>query len=438
MRMDDFENLFISTHGRSFWETQAMKTTIRLFSFGLALLLSATVSPQARATCQQGCLTNGNTVLGEDALSSNTTGIDNTATGFQALFSNTTGHENTASGDEALTNNTTGYANTATGWQTLFSNTTGYYNTATGFSALRNNTTGFENTATGLDALTLNTTGSQNTANGIFALNLNTTGYDNTATGFSALANNTSGTFNTANGEIALYYNLTGSSNTAIGAGALTNNVYGSNNIAVGFEAGLKCATGNNNIYIGNLGSTATISESRTIRIGEQQGRTFVAGISGVTVAGGVGVIVDTNGQLGTVVSSKRFKDGIKAMDRASEAILALKPVTFRYKRELDPKGIPQFGLVAEEVEKVNPDLVARDDQGNPYTVRYEAVNAMLLNEFLKEHRKVESLEKAMAEQQKENAAMRAMLKEQAAQLQKVSARLEVTKTAPQTVLNNR
>ena len=423
--------------------TSATRNSINHAPYQLALLVIPlalawlALSPQARATCQEGCLTNGNTVLGDDALLNNT-GDGNTATGFQALFSNTTGHENTASGDEALTNNTTGYANTATGWQTLFSNTTGYYNTATGVNALRNNTTGFENTATGLDALNLNTTGSQNTANGIFALNLNTTGYDNTATGFSALANNTSGTFNIANGEIALYYNLTGSSNTAIGAGALTNNVYGSNNIAVGFEAGLKCATGNNNIYIGNRGSTATISESRTIRIGEQQGRTFVAGISGVTVAGGVGVIVDTNGQLGTVVSSKRFKDGIKAMDRASEVILGLKPVTFHYKHELDPKGIPQFGLVAEDVEKVNPDLVARDQQGKPYTVRYEAVNAMLLNEFLKEHRKVESLEKAMAEQQKDNAAMRAMLKEQAAQIQKVSARLEVTKTAAQTVLNNR
>jgi hypothetical protein len=410
-------------------------------SFRLALLLIPlalacfALSPQARATCQQGCLTNSNTVLGDDALVNNTTGYENTATGFQALFNNTTGHENTASGDKALTNNTTGYANTATGWQTLFSNTTGYFNTATGLSALRDNTTGFENTATGLAALTLNTTGFQNTASGIFALNLNTTGYDNTATGFSALANNTSGTFNTANGEIALYYNLTGSSNTAIGVGALTNNVYGSNNIAVGFEAGLKCATGNNNIYVGNRGSTATISESKTIRIGEQQGRTFIAGISGVTVAGGVGVIVDANGQLGTVVSSKRFKDGIKPMDRASEAILELKPVTFCYKHELDPNGIPQFGLVAEDVEKVNPDLVARDEQGNAYTVRYEAVNAMLLNEFLKEHRKVEKLEATVAQQHKDFEEAIAELK---GQLQRVSAQVELSKAAPQTVLNNR
>src|SRR5438046_3109180 len=164
-------------------------------------------------------------------------------------------------------------------------------------------------------------------------------------------------------------------------------------NIALGAGAGSVHTTGSNNIYIGSRG---TFSEHGTIRIGDPSthGRTFVAGISGVTVAGGVGVIVDTNGQLGTVVSSKRFKDGIKAMDRASEAILALKPVTFHYKHELDPKGIPQFGLVAEDVEKVNPDLVARDAEGKVFTVRYEAVNAMLLNEFLKEHRKVADLKR--------------------------------------------
>src|SRR5205814_6573041 len=110
------------------------------------------------------------------------------------------------------------------------------------------------------------------------------------------------------------------------------------------------------------------------------------------TVPSGVGVIVGSNGQLGTVVSSARFKDAIQPMDKASEAILALKPVTFRYKKDLDPDGIPQFGLVAEDVQKINPDLVARDEQGKPYTVRYEAVNAMLLNEFLKEHQTVQDL----------------------------------------------
>src|SRR5207244_3757475 len=171
--------------------------------------------------------------------------------------------------------------------------------------------------------------------------------------------------------------------------------------------------------------------ESRTIRIGTTPThlRTFVAGISGVTVAGGVGVIIDTNGQLGTVVSSERFKDGIKPMDRASEAILALKPVTFRYKHELDPEGIPQFGLVAEDVEKVNPALVARDAEGKVFTVRYEAVNAMLLNEFLKEHRKVQELEANAARQQKQIEAL-------TAGLQKVSAQIEASKSAPQIVNN--
>src|SRR4030095_10706884 len=140
---------------------------------------------------------------------------------------------------------------------------------------------------------------------------------------------------------------------------------------------------------IGNLGRA---HESNTIRIGRtaDQTATFIAGISGATVPAGVAVIVGADGHLGTTTSSARFKEAIKPMDKASEAILALEPVTFRYKHDLDPDGIPQFGLVAEQVEKVNPDLVARDDQGKPCTVRYEAVNAMLLNEFLKEHRKVE------------------------------------------------
>jgi hypothetical protein len=162
------------------------------------------------------------------------------------------------------------------------------------------------------------------------------------------------------------------------------------------------------------------------------QTATFVAGVSGVTVAGGVGVIIDTNGQLGTVVSSERYKDSIKPMDKASEAILALKPVTFHYKKELDPAGIPQFGLVAEEVAKINPDLVARDEDGKPYTVRYEAVNAMLLNEFLKEHRKVEEQAANVKRQDGKIASLEATLaelasalKNQAAQLQKVSARVE-------------
>ena len=194
---------------------------------------------------------------------------------------------------------------------------------------------------------------------------------------------------NTAIGVETLVRNTTGSSNTALGFFALINNTTGNNNIAVGEHAGSNLTIGSNNIDIGNFGK---VGESNKIRIGTTgtHNGAFIAGIRGVTVASGVGVIVGTDGKLGTVVSSARFKEAIKPMDKASETILALQPVTFRYKKELDPDGIPQFGLVAEEVEKVNPDLVARDEQGKPYTVRYEAVNAMLLNEFLKEHRKVE------------------------------------------------
>jgi len=231
--------------------------------------------------------------------------------------------------------------------------------------------------------------------------------------------------------------NTTGANNTADGVNALVSNTTGANNTAIGVSAGSFLTTWSNNIDIGALG---VAGESNTIRIGKPLVETsaYVQGIYGVTVASGVGVIVGTSGHLGTIVSSARFKDSIKPMDRESEAILSLRPVTFHYKKDLDPEGIPQFGLVAEQVEKVNRDLVARDEQGRPQTVRYEAVNAMLLNEFLKEHRKVEELEKAMAEQQKENAAMRAMLNEQAAQIQKVSAQPELNKRAPETVSNNR
>jgi hypothetical protein len=371
----------------------------------------------------------------------------NTAEGDQALFSLTTGFYNTANGNAALGSNTTGSDNTATGIAALLGNTTGFYNTATGENALLNNTAGFYNTASGYQALYYNN------------------GNDNTADGSFALFNNTTGIYNTANGDTALGNNTIGNNNMADGSFALSNNTTGSSNIALGYQAGSNLTTGGNNIDIGNAG---VAGESGKIRIGTKgtHKNTFIAGISGVTVANGVGVIVDTNGHLGTVVSSERFKDAIKPMDKASEAILALKPVTFRYKHELDPEGIPQFGLVAEQVEKVNPDLVARDDQGKPYTVRYEAVNAMLLNEFLKEHRKVEEqattiaqqrkdfqasitkLEATVAQQQKdfqtmdaeqqaEIKALSASLKEQALQIQKVSAQLEATKPAPQMVLNN-
>jgi Chaperone of endosialidase len=386
-----------------------MKTTIRLFSMTFAFLC-VTISQQARAVCQEGCDTiYHNTFLGDDTLIANNTGTFNTAIGFFALENNTDGSNNTA----------------------------------TGAFALAANTTSFWNTATGSSALNFNTTGDGNTANGGTALYFNTTGFFNTASGFGSLNDNTTGSENTASGVAALYNNTTGSNNTAIGQFALHSNTTGNFNIAIGSQAGVNHTTGRNNIAIFDRG---VAGEANTIRIGKQgiQTTTFIAGISGATVPTGVAVIVDGNGHLGTTTSSARFKEAIKPMDKASEVILALKPVTFRYKHELDPTGIPQFGLVAEQVEKVNPDLVARDDQGKPYSVRYEAVNAMLLNEFLKEHRKVEEqqatiaqLKAADAKQEEKISVLTELVKAQAAQIQKVGAQLEVNKTASQIVLNN-
>jgi trimeric autotransporter adhesin len=323
--------------------------------------------------------------------------------------------------------------NTAEGDDALFSLNTGTDNTAIGFNALFGNTSGTGNTAIGSQALVSNTAGSSNTACGVRALEKNDGGA-NTATGIDSLSNNTSGIGNTAVGAGSLASNTTGEENIAIGDDALVANITGSENIAIGFKAGLSVTSGSNNIDIGNHGHHG---DSQTIRIGTNRTHTntYVAGISGVSVPEGVGVIIDTKGHLGTIVSSERYKDSIKPMDKASEAILALQPVTFHYKHELDPEGIPQFGLMAEDVEKVNPDLVARDEQGKPYTVRYEAVNAMLLNEFLKEHKKVKELEAKLAKQEKDFTAR---LQKQDAKIQQVNDKLEWSKSAPRTVLNKR
>jgi hypothetical protein len=302
-------------------------------------------------------------------------------------------------------------ANTAEGEDALFNLNVdqGFDNTAVGFQALYSDVGGHENTATGRGALFSNI-GSINTANGS-----------------AALASNTTGGSNTANGGFALDSNTTGGQNTADGSESLHNNTIGTDNIALGFRAGYNLTVGSNNIDIGNAGIAA---EANTIRIGGSQTNAFMAGIYNATVVKGIGIVVDASGHLGTKGSSERFKDAIKPMDKASETLLALKPVTFHYKKELDPEGVPQFGLIAEEVAKVNPDLVARDANGKIYTVRYEAVNAMLLNEFLKEHRQVQ-------EQQKQIEKLTARLNEQASQIQKVSAQLELNKPALQTVINN-
>jgi hypothetical protein len=312
---------------------------------------------------------------------------------------------------------------------------------------MENNAAGGRNTAIGSSALR-NNGADNNTADGADALINNTTGTQNTATGVAGLYMNTEGSFNTANGLGALHENTIGSSNTANGINALYNNTTGSLNVAMGDRAGSNLTTGSNNIAIGG-GVLGDAGDENTIRIGNgDMAATFIAGIVGATSAGGTPVYIDSTGKLGTITSSARFKRDIRSMEKASEPVLGLRPVTFRYKEGLDPHSVPQFGLVAEEVEKVDPDLVVRDQEGKPYTVRYDAVNAMLLNEFLKEHQRIEELEftvakqkAAIAQQQREFQAtttrqenqvreFNATLEEQAAQIQKLSARVQTTKSA--------
>jgi Chaperone of endosialidase len=428
-----------------------MKTSIPPVLITFALVCFALL-PGARAVTPppDGDYPGGNTAEGQNALLSLATGTYNTAVGLFSLESiatnnfNTaigagtllanTADDSTATGAGALLSNTTGENNTASGVFALFDNTTGDSNTANGFAALGNNTTGSFNTANGVNALLDNTIGENNTAVGNGALFNNTVAFGNTATGFQALRNTTAGGSNTATGVNALFNNTTGGGNTAIGSAALFNNTTGDSNTAVGDSAGLGVTTAANVICIGANGANVNNS-------------CFIGNIFNATSSGGTAVFIDSDGKLGTATSSQRFKEQIKPMEQASEALYALKPVTFRYQKGIDPQGIPQFGLVAEDVEAVNPHLVVRDKEGKPYTVRYEAVNAMLLNEFLKEHRKNEEQEKTIAELKSGMTALAAMVKEQAAQIQKVSARLaaaspsrgglEASEAAPQVVNNH-
>jgi uncharacterized coiled-coil protein SlyX len=405
------------------------------------------------ATGDAALFTNGignwNTANGAGALVYNSNGDHNTALGALALFSNTTASDNTAIGYEALFHAQTAQRNVAVGSQSLFTNVTGEDNTAIGFMALLNGAATYENTAVGSYALYSNGGSSvglsaiQNTAVGYTALFSNKQGNTNTAIGGEALRNHVSGDENTAIGRSALEINQFASHNTAIGQEALLY-CTGDDNIGVGDLAGIQLTSGAHNIDVGNLG---TAGESGTIRIGTQtdQTATYIAGIYGQTASGGTAVYIDNTGHLGTMTSSARYKEAITPMARVSEAILALQPITFHYKKNIDPARVPQFGLVAEEVEKVNPSLVIHDDQGKPYTVRYEAVNAMLLNEFLKEHRKVEEqgmtisrLESLVAKQENAIKALTASVREQAGQIQKVSAQLAAKSPAPRLVWNGR
>ena len=283
------------------------------------------------------------------------------------------------------------------------------------------------NTAVGLNALRLNTTGGANTAVGVNALYDNTTGGTHTAVGFSALSNTiASGTF---------------IGNTAVGSLALLNDTTGNGNVAVGWGAGLGLTTGSNNVYLG-AGTTAGAA-------GESN-RTYIRNVHDTT-SSNRSVYVNPDGRMGTLSSSCRYKEEIKPMDQASEVLYRLKPVTFRYKKEIDGTQALSFGLIAEEAAGISPDLITRDRDGNAETVRYEAINAMLLNEFLKEHKKVEEQqanitqlnskmakqEAVIAHQQKGMEVLTAKLKEQAAQIQKVSAQVEISKPATKVVLHN-
>jgi hypothetical protein len=389
-----------------------MKTIILLFLTLLAFLSLSAVAPEAQAVVPppDGGYPGGNTAEGQAALLNLTTGGFNTALGFFSLRSNTIGAFNTAVGAGTLLANAADN-NTATGAGALLSNSTGAQNTANGVFTLALNNTGSFNTASGFEALFSNTAGQFNAAFGHGALDFNTTGSQNTALGASTLQSNTVGEDNTAVGGSALFAN-TGGHNTAVGWAALINNTTGTNNIALGASSGANVITASNVICIG-----ANIAGE------DENGSCYIGGIAGSTSSNGAAVFINAAGKLGTVTSSRRFKEEIQPMDKTSEALFSLNPVRFHYRKDIDPAGTSQLGLVAEDVEKVNPDLVVRDKEGKPYSVRYDQVNAMLLNEFLKEHRKVEKLEATVADL--------------AAQLQKVSAQVQMSNSTAKVALSN-
>jgi hypothetical protein len=396
----------------------------------LAGVVLAGTNTMATAACVPGLTgdANMNTCIGDGALKDNL-GKSNTALGYQALFSNLVGWYNTAVGFRALYSNYNGWYNTAIGQESLFSNTSGEFNTAVGHAALRLSTTGRNNTAIGQAAMAQNTTGSDNTAlgggalisntggayntaTGSSALQSNTTGKENTASGVSALSGNTTGSANTAVGYIALLFNAVGNNNTALGhgagakqngsnntsvgyeagyAGSLNDERYltGNNNIALGFQAGSQWSTGSNNIAIGSSG---TASDAGAIRIGERgrQNRTFIAGIRGSLVQRGVPVLIDASNRLGMATSLRQFKQDIQPMGDASSKLMQLKPVSFRYMEAVADGSKPlQFGLIAEEVEEVMPELVVRNAEGTIETVAYHVLPSLLLNEYQKQNREL-------------------------------------------------
>ncbi len=349
---------------------------------------------------------NGNSASGADALDSNSIGNYNTASGINALASNTTGSGNSANGAGALGSNTSGSNNTASGLSALSSNTTGYDNVANGVYALNSNTTGFNNVPNGFYALFSNTTGASNSANGTGAMYSNTTGSSNSASGSWALQYNTTGSWNTASGRGALYYNTTGSNNTVLSY-AMVYNTIGNNNVAIGYGAGNNVVTGSNNIYLGGSG---TLDESSTMRLGSAQTNTYIAGVYAQKTnnsAASVPVYIDSTGKIGTLPSSQRYKDDIRDMHEASRRLFELRPVTYHYKQAAADGSKPlEYGLIAEEVAKVYPDLVVRGKDGQIETVQYHKLTPMLLNE-------VQRLNKAWQAEKERNVAQDRQLQAQ-------------------------
>ena len=397
----------------------------------IALTCFSVLTPKAFGVTPppDGCYPNYTTAEGCSALNALTSGAGNTGLGWYALFGTSTGNFNTGVGAGALVLNNAD-SNTATGAAALLLNTSGGQNTAVGTDTLVFNDTGSNNTAVGAFALFNNIDGSRNNAFGNQAMETHGTGSFNNAFGASALRTDASGNFNNAFGDSALFSNVSGIGNTAVGDLALVAST-GDYNIALGASAGTDPGIVSNNIYIGDSGfpgDTNVISIGGIPASGTNYENTYIGGIYGATVQDRA-VYVSSDGHLGTLMSSRRYKEEIKPMEKASEALFELKPVTFRYKQQIDPSHKLSYGLIAEEVAKISSDLVSPDKEGKPQAVRYEAVNAMLLNEFLKEHATVQELKK-------EIAALTSTVKEQAAQIQKVSAQVQMTKATPHVVNN--
>jgi hypothetical protein len=367
-------------------------------AMGGAALLNLTTGENNTAVGQEALVSNTtgstNTAVGLNALFSNTTATANSAVGFAALFRNTTGTWNSAFGQGALYSNTVGSYNTATGVNALFENTTGEYNTADGVQALYSTTNGQYNTASGYQALYANTTGGGNTAVGATALLSNTTAYNNSAFGSAALHGNTTGAQNAGLGAYSLHKNTVGSNNVAVGYSAMYNNTSGANNVAIGLNAGYNLTSGSNNIDISNEGSAG---DSGTIKIGaaSTQTKTFIAGIENSKITGAA-VYVTSSGQLGVLASSERYKTDIAPMGVKSKNLERLRPVTFHLKS--DPHGALQYGLIAEEVDKVYPELVIRDEAGQIQGVRYDELTPMLLNEMQRQKTQLKAIQQRIVD----------------------------------------